>query len=86
MEEIKSCAVCRKLQCKMDAKMQEIIEPLKGVINALYDSDDLNAGELHDNIVNLCFSLGIRIPPGNLEINRKEEDVFRNINKKIMIS
>lgn len=73
MDEIKNCAICRKLQCKIDTKMQEIIDPLRKVISALYESDDLNARELHENVVDLCFSLGLRIPAGHLEIKRKDD-------------
>lgn len=90
MDEIKNCAICRKLQCKMDTKLQEIVEPLRRVINALYGCDDLDARELHENVVDLCFSLGLRIPAGHLEIKRKEDDytneIYKSIGKKISIN
>lgn len=68
-----NCPVCEKQGKKYHAKMKEISQSAKCVINALYDIDDLDSKELEFDVQELCFALGLSIPTGSIQIKRKEK-------------
>lgn len=68
-----NCPVCEKQEKKYQAKMDEITHSTKAIINALYNIDDLDPRELHYDIQDLCFALGIRSPNGDIQVKRKRK-------------
>lgn len=68
-----NCPVCEKQEKKYQAKMTEITQSARCVINALYDIDDLDTRELEFDIQDLCFALGLNVPKGSIQIKRKQK-------------
>jgi hypothetical protein len=67
-----NCPVCEKMQRKYIVKMDEIICHTKAIVGALYDTNDLEPQELEYDIHDLCFSLGISMPAGKIQVQRKK--------------
>lgn len=68
-----NCPVCDKQEKKFQAKMNEITQSAKCVINTLYDIDELDTRELEFDIQDLCFALGLNVPNGKIQIRRKQK-------------
>ncbi len=58
-----------------DDTIHECKEIVKDIVTALYNKDKLDMGDLESNFEELCHVLSIRMPNGDLQIEKKKQPV-----------